>query len=165
MMSGVPLETRWAFSKFWHNKFYYKVASCWLFLLILFYLGKSLPLRVWNWMKIAPEINYHFPSLREELSKYSHPTPDCFLYSKRLLCTESNVHEEVRKTNLSKWWIILKQFREWLSVSWYNRWLRKALTCCTEGAGSVLTLEINCFNIINSVHIVTEFLIYKMIEH
>jgi hypothetical protein len=34
MMSGVPLETCWAFSKLWDNKFYYKVASCWLFLLI-----------------------------------------------------------------------------------------------------------------------------------
>ena len=34
MMSGVPLETCWAFNKRWNNKFYYKVASCWLFLLI-----------------------------------------------------------------------------------------------------------------------------------
>jgi len=34
MMSGMPLQTRWAFNKFWNNKFYYKVASCWLFLLI-----------------------------------------------------------------------------------------------------------------------------------
>jgi hypothetical protein len=34
MMSGVPLETWWAFDKLWNNKFYYKVASCWLFLLI-----------------------------------------------------------------------------------------------------------------------------------
>ena len=31
MMSGVPLETRWAFNKLWNNKFYYKVASCWYF--------------------------------------------------------------------------------------------------------------------------------------
>jgi hypothetical protein len=34
MMCGVPLETCWAFNKLWNNKFYYKVASCWLFLLI-----------------------------------------------------------------------------------------------------------------------------------
>jgi hypothetical protein len=34
MMSGMPLETCWAFSEFWNNKFYYKFASCWLFLLI-----------------------------------------------------------------------------------------------------------------------------------
>ena len=34
MMSGVPLETCWAFNKFWNNKLYYKVAFCWLFLLI-----------------------------------------------------------------------------------------------------------------------------------
>jgi len=31
MMSGVPLETCWAFSKLWNNKFYYKAASCWYF--------------------------------------------------------------------------------------------------------------------------------------
>jgi hypothetical protein len=35
MMSGMPLETCWAFNKFWNNKFYYKVASYWLFLLII----------------------------------------------------------------------------------------------------------------------------------
>jgi len=34
MMSGMPLKTRLAFNKLWNNKFYYKVASCWLFLLI-----------------------------------------------------------------------------------------------------------------------------------
>jgi len=33
MMSGVQLETCSAFSEWWNNKFYYKVASCWLFLL------------------------------------------------------------------------------------------------------------------------------------
>jgi len=31
MMSGVPLETYWAFKKLWNNKFYYKAASCWYF--------------------------------------------------------------------------------------------------------------------------------------
>jgi hypothetical protein len=34
MMSGKPLETCWAFNKFWNKKFHYKVVSCWLFLLI-----------------------------------------------------------------------------------------------------------------------------------
>ena len=33
MMSGMPLKTCWAFHERWNNKFYYKVASCWLFLL------------------------------------------------------------------------------------------------------------------------------------
>jgi hypothetical protein len=32
-MSDMPLETCWAFNERWNNKFYYKVASCWLFLL------------------------------------------------------------------------------------------------------------------------------------
>jgi hypothetical protein len=31
-MSDMPLETCWAFNERWINKFYYKVASCWLFL-------------------------------------------------------------------------------------------------------------------------------------
>jgi hypothetical protein len=34
MMSGTPLPTRWALNKLRNNKFYYKDASCWLFLLI-----------------------------------------------------------------------------------------------------------------------------------
>jgi len=33
MMSGMPLETCWAFNERWNNKFCYNVASCWLFLL------------------------------------------------------------------------------------------------------------------------------------
>jgi hypothetical protein len=32
MMSGVSLETYWTIKKLWNNKFYYTVASCWLFL-------------------------------------------------------------------------------------------------------------------------------------
>jgi len=31
-MSGVSLETCWAIKKHWNNKFYYTVASCWLFI-------------------------------------------------------------------------------------------------------------------------------------
>jgi hypothetical protein len=34
-MSRVPLETCWVFNERWNNKFYYKAASCWLFLLNL----------------------------------------------------------------------------------------------------------------------------------
>ena len=36
MMSGVSLETCWAIKKYWNNKFYYTVASCWLFLYELY---------------------------------------------------------------------------------------------------------------------------------
>jgi predicted DCC family thiol-disulfide oxidoreductase YuxK len=32
VMSGVSLETCRAIKKHWNNKFYYTVASCWLFL-------------------------------------------------------------------------------------------------------------------------------------
>jgi hypothetical protein len=37
MMSGVSLETCWAIKKHWNNKFYYTVASHWLFLWDLYY--------------------------------------------------------------------------------------------------------------------------------
>ena len=33
MMSSILLKTCWAFNEQWNNKFCYKVASCWLFLL------------------------------------------------------------------------------------------------------------------------------------
>ena len=33
IMRDMPLETCWAFNERWNNKFYCKVASCWLFLL------------------------------------------------------------------------------------------------------------------------------------
>jgi len=39
MMGGVSLETCWAIKKDWNNKFYYTVASCWLFLYDLYYDG------------------------------------------------------------------------------------------------------------------------------
>jgi len=37
MMRGVSHETCWAIKKHWNNKFYYTVASCWLFLYDLYY--------------------------------------------------------------------------------------------------------------------------------
>jgi len=37
MMGGVSLETRWTIKKYWTNKFYYTVASCWFFLWNLYY--------------------------------------------------------------------------------------------------------------------------------
>ena len=36
MMSGVPLETCWAFNKLWDNKFYYKAASGWYFYWVIY---------------------------------------------------------------------------------------------------------------------------------
>ena len=46
MIIGMQLETCWAFNKFWNNKFYYKVASCWLFLLILTTMHGSMNIKV-----------------------------------------------------------------------------------------------------------------------
>jgi len=36
MMSGVPIETCWAFNKLWNNKFCYKAASCWYFYWVIY---------------------------------------------------------------------------------------------------------------------------------
>jgi len=36
MMSGLPLETYWAFKKLWNNKFYDKAASCWYFYWVIY---------------------------------------------------------------------------------------------------------------------------------
>jgi len=36
MMSGVPLETCWAFNKLWNNKFCYKAAFCWYFYWVIY---------------------------------------------------------------------------------------------------------------------------------
>jgi len=36
MMSGVPLETCWAFKKLWNNEFYYEAASCWYFYWVIY---------------------------------------------------------------------------------------------------------------------------------
>jgi len=49
MMSGMPLETCWAISKLWNNKFCYKVASFWLFLLIHTTMHGYIPTKLfWN---------------------------------------------------------------------------------------------------------------------
>ena len=47
MMSGVPLETCWAFNERWNNKFCYKVASCWLFLLNHTTMHGSINIKCW----------------------------------------------------------------------------------------------------------------------
>jgi hypothetical protein len=56
MMNGMPLETCWAFNKLWNNKFYYTVASCWLFPLI----------RVTSML----EVTRHHPSTHELLAQH-----------------------------------------------------------------------------------------------
>ena len=71
MMSGRPLETCWALNKRWNNKFYYKAASCWLFLLI----------------KIYPR--YYFQLLNNKINycrRYGIPQ------SAHFLCTQTMFH-------------------------------------------------------------------------
>jgi len=75
-MRGMPFETCWAFNERWNNKFYYKVASCWLFLLIHFSLS------LWQaWLNSS--------TYAEELS----PTgafPGCKIYHLLPLCDHAN---------------------------------------------------------------------------
>jgi len=50
MMSGVPLEICWAFNERWNNKFCYKVASCWLFLLNHTMMHGSMNIKLFKWL-------------------------------------------------------------------------------------------------------------------
>ena len=49
MMGGVSPETCWAIKKHWNKKFYYTVASWWLFL----WDWKSIVLDFWSWYKVV----------------------------------------------------------------------------------------------------------------
>jgi len=76
MMSGVPLETCWAFSKLWNNKFYYKVASCWLFLLSHTAMHGS--------MNIKKKINYYQCVCEVQTKHSNHKIVLSFGYSTSL---------------------------------------------------------------------------------
>ena len=54
MMSGMLLETCWAFNERWNNKFCYNVAYCWLFLLSHFFNPFFLPLFLWFFRAFLP---------------------------------------------------------------------------------------------------------------
>jgi hypothetical protein len=63
-MSGVPLETCWAFNKLWNCKFYYKAASCWYFYGVRFWSSWRIlsrnKLQLGKWvMKYV-----HFPAIK-----------------------------------------------------------------------------------------------------
>jgi hypothetical protein len=48
MMSGMPLETCWAFDEGWSDEFWYRVASCWLFLLSHIMMHGSINIKLKN---------------------------------------------------------------------------------------------------------------------
>jgi hypothetical protein len=67
MMSGMPLETCWAFNERWNNKFYYKVASCWLFLLSHTTMHGSMNIK---FLPIVPKINAKWEGTVSSLGKF-----------------------------------------------------------------------------------------------
>ena len=67
MMSGIPIETCWAFNERWNNKFYYKVASCWLFLL-----GHTT-------MHGSMNIKFIVSKILNKLSVYVRPAQNCVM--------------------------------------------------------------------------------------
>jgi len=106
MMSCVSLETCWAIKKHWINKFYYTVASCWLFLYDLYYDVQIHEHHVWY---------YRFA---RQLTDFLQTTVQFLLIWKGLLkCTEwwhtpfcprqtniSGVRKEhVEKENMRPW--------------------------------------------------------------
>jgi hypothetical protein len=85
-MSGVPLETCWAFKKRWNNKFCYKAASCWYFYWVIycynayiFYMGSvnaalhvtysKFFLIIWTYIFHLLSSDFVFESLSAFLSK------------------------------------------------------------------------------------------------
>ena len=62
MMSGVPLETCWAFKKLWNNKFYYKAASCWYF-----YWVKIVMPKIYSWYRNDEKYINIFSNLKKYL--------------------------------------------------------------------------------------------------
>jgi hypothetical protein len=72
MISGMPLDTCWAFNERWNNEFYYKVASCWLFLLNLFYVyfcALKVHICLVHYTRIYP-LHYILQSLSKHVSLY-----------------------------------------------------------------------------------------------
>jgi len=70
MMSGMPLETCSAFNKRCNNKFYYKAAPCWLFLLIALHLYS-----IWQMMPI--NFVYYKTILRHIPSRHRQSVHSC----------------------------------------------------------------------------------------
>jgi hypothetical protein len=74
-MSGVPLETCWAFNKRWNNTFYYKVASFWLFLL-----DNTVYLHTHTHMSVRTAQYTHFASLIKHSQLLLHTDENLCLY-------------------------------------------------------------------------------------
>jgi hypothetical protein len=105
MMSGMPLETCWAFNKFWNNKFYYKVVSCWSFLLIHTAMHGSMNIR---------------------LSGHSVPTQPWQLPV--TICAHKP--EAANKLQSSWWWAVCRsKYVEPLKKLWNNKFYYKAASC------------------------------------
>ena len=71
MMRGMLLETCWAFNERWNNKFRYKVASCWLFLLQI--------LHMWTYSNINRNKHMQLSSLTNEYLEHTLKMPTQYM--------------------------------------------------------------------------------------
>ena len=76
MMSGVPLETCSAFNERWNNKFCYKVASCWLFLLNHIYIYIYNTVVFWLWSVCCLILWLVFMSVVRQTDRRLHISPN-----------------------------------------------------------------------------------------
>ena len=72
-MSDMLLETCWAFNERWISKFYYKVASCWLFRLSHTAMHGSMNIKTTN-----THSEYVIP-IALPLAQWLHNAPQCYL--------------------------------------------------------------------------------------
>jgi len=94
MMSGMSLEICWAFNERWINKFYYKFASCWLFLLSRWYPWSFVTSKVTS----GPNIN---------ISQNLHHFLDRMLPYSNTCCNFRDSCDSIRLISLSNFSLLL----------------------------------------------------------
>jgi len=91
MMSGISLETCSAFNERWNNKFYYKVTSCWLFLLSRTTMHGSMNIKNLGSFLIRKPFNYQFRRCLVDIIAAS-----IFEVPGSYLCTHTGYFEKFR---------------------------------------------------------------------
>jgi hypothetical protein len=84
LMSGVSFETCWEIKKHWNNKFYYTVASCWLFLYHQFWSSRlTRPVfKLFFLTTIAPSFSFHSYQKVKGAKTGNLPIKSCSLSSR-----------------------------------------------------------------------------------
>ena len=112
MMSGMSLEICWAFIERWNNKFYYKVASCWLFLLD--FIKLCLPFLEYKFSPALPSAKICYV--------YSNPVfPFCGTYLKHFMTSTPFSGNMVTPLEMIKTLVLVVTWTSWRLIA-QRRW-------------------------------------------